>query len=69
MSVARCSWASGASSSKQTETAGESSLSYDLTTGQYTYVWKTDKAWSGQSRKLVLRLDDGSEHEANFAFN
>jgi hypothetical protein len=28
-----------------------------------------DKAWSGQSRQLVLKLDEGSEHEANFEFN
>jgi hypothetical protein len=35
---------------EQTETAGESSHSYDPITGQYTYAWKTDKAWSGQSR-------------------
>jgi Tol biopolymer transport system component len=54
---------------EQTETAGESSLSYDPTTGQYTYVWKTHRAWSGQSRQLVLKLDDGSEHEASFELN
>jgi Tol biopolymer transport system component len=54
---------------EQTETAGESSLSYDPTTDRYTYVWKTDKAWAGQSRQLVLKLDDGSEHEASFELN
>ena len=54
---------------EQTETAGESSLSYDPTTDQYTYVWKTVKAWSGQTRQLVLKLDDGSDHTANFEFN
>ena len=54
---------------EQTETAGESSLSYDPTTDQYTYVWKTDKAWAGQTRQLVLKLDDGSENEANFELN
>ncbi|MBZ9685705.1 PxKF domain-containing protein [Clostridium estertheticum] len=26
-----------------TDTAGNSELTYDSTTGQYTYVWKTDK--------------------------
>jgi Tol biopolymer transport system component len=54
---------------EQNETAGESSLSYDSTTDRYTYVWKTDKAWFGQSRQLVLKLDDGSEREANFELN
>ena len=54
---------------ERTETAGESSLSYDPTTDRYTYVWKTGKAWPGQSRQLVLKLDDGIEHEANFELN
>ncbi len=30
---------------EQTVTAGSSGLGYDPATGQYTYVWKTDKAW------------------------
>lgn len=54
---------------EQTETAGESNLSYDPTTDRYTYVWKTDRAWSGQSRQLVLKLDDGSAHVADFELN
>lgn len=53
---------------EQTETAGESSLSYDPATNEYTYLWKTEKAWSGEVRQLVLKLDDGSEHTANFDF-
>jgi hypothetical protein len=53
---------------EQTVTAGESSLSYDAASDQYTYVWKTKKAWSGQTRQLVLKLDDASEHKANFQF-
>jgi hypothetical protein len=53
---------------EQTVTAGESSLSYDAASDQYTYVWKTEKAWSGQTRQLVLKLDDDSEHKANFQF-
>jgi hypothetical protein len=53
---------------EQTVTAGASSLSYDATSGQYIYVWKTEEAWSGQTRQLVLKLTDGSEHTANFQF-
>jgi hypothetical protein len=53
---------------EETVTAGASSLSYDATSDQYIYVWKTDKAWSGQTRQLVLKLTDGSEHKANFQF-
>jgi hypothetical protein len=54
----------------ETETAGNSSLSYDPVTDTYTYVWKTDKAWKGACRQLVLKLADstGSEHTASFSF-
>ena len=54
---------------EQTVVAGESSLSYDPTTGQYTYVWKTESAWSGEVRQLIVKLDDGSKHRACFDFN
>lgn len=53
---------------EQTVTAGSSSLSYDSTTDQYTYVWKTEKAWAGTCRTLVVKLDDGTYHQANFKF-
>jgi hypothetical protein len=51
---------------EQTVTAGGSSLSYDPVSGQYTYVWKTDKAWALTCRQLVVKLVDGTEHVANF---
>src|SRR5205085_5516864 len=50
---------------EQTVTAGQSSLAYNTSTGQYTYVWKTDKAWAGQCRLLELRLADGTTHTAS----
>jgi hypothetical protein len=53
---------------EETATAGSSSLSYDATTDQYTYVWKTEKAWSDSCRQLVILLDDGTFHRANFNF-
>jgi len=49
-----------------TVTAGGSSLQYDAGTGTYTYVWKTDKAWSGTCRAFVVTLADGSAHHAFF---
>jgi hypothetical protein len=52
----------------QTVTAGNSSLSYDAGTDRYNYVWKTDKAWAGTCRALILKLKDGSVHRANFKF-
>ncbi len=51
-----------------TLTAGQSSLSYDATTDQYVYVWKTDKAWAGTCRQLVVLLRDGTVVRANFKF-
>ncbi|HVF25234.1 MAG TPA: PxKF domain-containing protein, partial [Anaerolineales bacterium] len=53
---------------EQTVTAGSSSLSYDSSTDQYTYVWKTEKAWAGTCRTLVVKLNDGTFHWANFKF-
>ena len=52
---------------EQTVTTGNSSLSYDGT-DTYTYVWKTDKAWANTCRQLDLRLNDGTDHVANFQF-
>jgi hypothetical protein len=54
-----------------TVTAGGSSLSYDATvapSGQYVYVWKTDKTWAGTCRQLIVKLVDGTVHTANFKF-
>jgi hypothetical protein len=53
---------------EQTVPAGSSSLSYDATTDQYTYVWKTDKTWAKTCRQLTVRLSDGSDHIAYFRF-
>jgi hypothetical protein len=51
-----------------TVTAGSSSLSYDASSNQYNYVWKTDKAWAGTCRQLIVRLIDSTDHKANFKF-
>jgi hypothetical protein len=53
---------------EHTVSADHSSLRYDADTGIYTYVWKTDSSWSGQCRRLILRLADGIEHTALFRF-
>jgi Bacterial Ig-like domain (group 3)/Galactose oxidase, central domain len=52
----------------ETVTTGGSSLSYDATTDQYVYVWKTDKPWANTCRQLIVRLSDGTDHVANFKF-
>ena len=50
------------------EWAGQSGLSYDPETGWYSVVWKTEKAWAGTCRALMLKLIDGTEHKAYFQF-
>jgi uncharacterized repeat protein (TIGR01451 family) len=50
----------------ETLTAGGSSLTFSG--DQYTYVWKTENSWVGTCRQLVLTLNDGSVHVANFKF-
>jgi predicted extracellular nuclease len=55
-------------SPEATVTPGASRLQYDPTTDQYTYVWKTDKAWSGTCRVLSVKLIDGTTHTAYFNF-
>jgi probable HAF family extracellular repeat protein len=52
----------------ETVTAGASSLSYDAASDQYTYIWKTDRNWAGTCRDLIVKLNDLSEHVANFRF-
>ncbi|HEX6711326.1 MAG TPA: PxKF domain-containing protein, partial [Rubrobacter sp.] len=53
---------------EQTVIARESALSYDATADQYTYVWKTQKAWAGTCRQFTMKLDDGTTHSADFKF-
>jgi hypothetical protein len=54
---------------EETTTAGSSGLSYDPSTDLYRYTWKTEKAWAGTCRQLVLRLADGAEYRASFSFS
>jgi len=52
----------------ETVTAGGSSLSYDASTDQYSYIWKTNKSWKGTCRMLVVGLNNGTQHFAKFSF-
>jgi hypothetical protein len=51
----------------ETYAAGASTLTYDPTIDQYTYVWKTNKVWAGTCRQLKVQLVDGTTHTANFS--
>src|SRR4029077_1806443 len=37
------------------------SVSYNSSTGRYTYTWKTVKTWSGTCRQLLLGFADQTE--------
>jgi Regulator of chromosome condensation (RCC1) repeat len=50
------------------KSAGGSGLGYDAASGQYSYIWKTEKAWAGTCRVLSLRLADETEHRVAFQF-
>jgi hypothetical protein len=68
VSFGACSPTAPVDAIEQTVTAGASSLQYDPTTDQYTYVWKTDKSWAGTCATLSLTLVDGTTHTAMFSF-
>lgn len=51
---------------EETVTAGQSELSYDAGSDTYNYVWKTDKAWAGTCRRLIVGLNDATDHHADF---
>jgi hypothetical protein len=34
----------------------------------YTFMWRTEKRWTGSCRQLVLKLDDGSLHRVEVQF-
>ena len=67
-SAMACDTSEPADAIEETVSPGGSSLSYNATTDQYSYVWKTDKAWKGTCRMLVVRFTDGSQHLARFRF-
>jgi hypothetical protein len=50
------------------EVASGSGLSYEATTDNYIYVWKTNKSWAGTCRQFVIQLNDGTFHRAIFKF-
>ena len=53
---------------EEAATAGGSTLAGPRDYQPYTYVWKTDKAWAGTCRELLVRFVDGTIHVARFQF-
>ena len=50
----------------ETLTAGGSSLTFSGDV--YNYIWKSEASWAGTCRQLIVTLNDGSVHTANFKF-
>jgi hypothetical protein len=46
-----------------------SGLTYDASANQYTYVWKTSKAWAGKCYRFALGLNDDTSHTFEIVFN
>ena len=63
-----CSTSAPVAEVQETETAGDSSLTYDPTTDRYKYVWKTESSWKNTCRQLTVTLRDGTVHVAYFKF-
>jgi hypothetical protein len=52
-----------------TATAASGDLTYNPTTGRYTFAWKTDRSWAGTCRQLLLEVNEGgSEPVAYYRF-
>lgn len=43
-------------------------LEYHAGSDQYRYSWRTNRSWAGTCQQFVMRLDDGTDHIADFEF-
>ncbi len=53
---------------EETVSTNKQGLTYDATSGTYTYIWSTNKTWSGTCRTLTLVLADGQTQTISFSF-
>ena len=51
-----------------TPASGSGGLSYDPSTNTYQWNWKTEKAWAGTCRTLLIGLKDGTTHSVSVTF-
>jgi hypothetical protein len=63
-----CNSGSSVNTASETVAAGSSSLSYDVLTDTYSYIWQTEREWAGTCRQLDVKLADGTTHSAHFRF-
>jgi hypothetical protein len=59
--------ATGLPTGPATPTASTDGLAF--VDGQYVYTWKTDRAWQGTCRQLILQLNDNTVRTALFQFS
>jgi hypothetical protein len=50
-------------------TTSNSGLTYDAVSGQYVYVWKTNRTWVNSCRVFTILFADGSSQQALFKFS
>jgi hypothetical protein len=63
-----CAGAGSLTPSSPIATAGASGLTYSSGNRAYSLVWKTDAAWAGSCRELVLRFRDETQQVLRFQF-
>ncbi|HMG30571.1 MAG TPA: PxKF domain-containing protein, partial [Jiangellaceae bacterium] len=51
-----------------TQKPGKTALTYNSARSRYQYLWETDAGWVGTCRQLIVTLNDGTQHRANFQF-
>ena len=47
---------------------GSTGLTYNRSQDRYQLNWQTDASWAGTCRQLILTLEDGTQHRADFRF-
>jgi hypothetical protein len=63
-----CSTLSAIGPSQPTVPPAKVALKYEAMLNRYLYPWATTAGWRGQCRQLNVRLNDGTDHIAVFAF-
>lgn len=64
-------WTSSQTNPIESTTSTPAGLTYDTASDNYTYVWKSNKAWTGTCRQLILQFAADVPHHggARVVFN
>jgi hypothetical protein len=66
--AAQPAWRSGCTSGAADTVPASGSLSYNASVDRYVFLAKTERAWAGSCRQLIVTLRDGTVHRANVSF-